>query len=131
MSGGVAFGLGPLENPGLFSSHRQRLSRSDVFPCSLVVAVVDICDAHEHFSPDLLCNLVLLEDLGLRHGLIPQPANPHDLILIVSNERVDVLRNLVGCSATLFDVLFEFLDDPHNFLEIPLVGFDLLHQLAD
>ena len=47
-----------------------------------------------HFNDDLLTKAVLLEDLGLDFGFSHQHPNPHALVLIIFNERIDVLRHL-------------------------------------
>ena len=85
----------------------------------------------EDSSNGLLSELVLLENLGLRHGCIPQRANPQALVLVVFDERVDVLRHLLRHSTAVCDVLLMVLENLRNLLEALLVGSGFLNQLVD
>ena len=67
----------------------------------------------------------------LRHGLIPQGGNPDALVLVVFDERVDVLRHLLRHSTAACDVLLMVPEHLRNLLEALLVGFGLLDQLVN
>ena len=61
------------------------------------------CHDLNHFGLDLLSKLVLPKDLRLFLGISHQLADPHCLVLIVLDQRVDSLRHLLGRCASLDD----------------------------
>ena len=100
--------------------------------CSLLLWLLWL--AHEPLedsSNGLLSHLVLLKDLGLSHGRIPQRANPQALVLVVFDVHIDVLCHLLRHSTAVCDVLLMVLENLRNLLEILLVGFGFLDQLVD
>ena len=84
-----------------------------------------------HFGQDMLPNMVLPKDLGLRLRLSDQVCNPHCLALTVLDEHVDVLGHLLRRRAILQDALFMVLKHSHNFHETVLVLLVFLHQPGD
>ena len=77
----------------------------------------------DHLHKDLLSHLVLPKDRLLLLGLPHQASDPLLRLLIFFNKRVDVLRHSFRNNTMIVNALFVVLEDPHDMLEVVLMGF--------
>ena len=84
-----------------------------------------------HFGQDMLSYLVSLKDLLLLLILPHQAADQESLLLTLLDERVDVLRHLLGRHTSLVNVLLVVEQNPPDLSEGVLVLLGLSSQSVD
>ena len=78
-----------------------------------------------HFGKDLLPHVVLPKYLFFGLGLQHQATDPQIFLLGVFDELVDVCHYLFGSGTIFRNAFFVVLEDPHHFMEVVLVLFEL------
>ena len=84
-----------------------------------------------HFGQDMLSNFMLLKELILLPILPHRAADQESFVLTLIDERVDVLRHLLGCNIRLVNVLFVVLENPPDFSEGVLMISNIFRQSGD
>ena len=85
----------------------------------------------DHLGDGILPHFMPLKNLVLLLVLLHQVSDPEVVLLTLLDERIDVLRHLLGRCPSLGNMLLVVEEDPTNFPEVTLVFLDLLHQSID